>query len=103
MSRVFEQLYNSQLWQTVNFKLDFFQAKKQDYETNKKLRNMNEKNKHFIVFNQQLVFSNKHKICSGQELLWLKSPLLYTQDDQQPNKSFQNEWQETETQTKTRN
>jgi len=28
---------------------------------------MNVKNKDFVVFAQQLVFSNKHKICSGRE------------------------------------
>jgi len=28
---------------------------------------MNVKNKDFVAFTQQLVFSNKHKICSGRE------------------------------------
>jgi len=54
---------------TLNLKLDCFQTKKKDYEANKKLRNMNVKNKDFVAFTQQLVFSNKHKICSGRELI----------------------------------
>jgi len=36
---------------------------------------MNVKHKDFVAFTQQLVFSNKHKICSGRELVWPKSPL----------------------------
>jgi len=59
---------------------------------------MKVKNNGFVAFTQQLVFSNKHKICSGRELVSPKSPLLNSQDEQ-PNKTFQNEWQETETQT----
>jgi len=39
------------------------------------------KKQRFLAFTQQLVFSNKHKICSGRELVWLKSPLLNSQDD----------------------
>jgi len=30
---------------------------------------MNVRNKDFVAITQQLVFSNKHKICSGPELV----------------------------------
>jgi len=30
---------------------------------------MNVKNKDFVTFTQQLVFSKKHKICSGREMV----------------------------------
>jgi len=30
---------------------------------------MNVKTNDFVAFTQQLVFSNKHKICSGRELV----------------------------------
>ena len=36
---------------------------------------MNVKNIDFVAFTQYLLFSNKHKICSGRELVWPKSPL----------------------------
>jgi len=36
---------------------------------------MNVKNIDFVAFTQYLLFSNKHKICSGRELIWPKSPL----------------------------
>jgi len=39
-----------------------------------------ERKNDFVPFTQQLVFSNKHKICSGRELVWPKSPSLSTQD-----------------------
>jgi len=42
---------------------------------------MNGKNNDFVAFTQKLVFTNKHKICSGRELIWPKSPLLDSQDD----------------------
>ena len=39
------------------------------------------KNNDFVAFTQQLVFSNIHKTCSGQELEWPKLPFLNSQDD----------------------
>ena len=48
ISRVFEQLYNEQLLLTANFELDCLQTKKQDYEANKRLRNMIVKNKDLL-------------------------------------------------------
>jgi len=41
----------------------------------------NVKNNDYVAFTQQLVFSNKHKVCSGRELVWPKPPLLNSQDD----------------------
>jgi len=42
---------------------------------------MNVKNNGFVARTQQLVFSIKHKICSGRELQWPTSPLLNSQED----------------------
>jgi len=58
------------------------------------------KNNNFVAFTQQSVLSNKHKICNGRGIVRPKSQLLNSQDDYEPNKNFQNEWQETEMQTK---
>ena len=42
---------------------------------------MNVKTNNFVAFAEQLAFLNKHKICSGRELVWPKSQLLNSQDD----------------------
>jgi len=59
----------TRLLSTENLKFVCFQTKKEGYEAGNKLRNMNVKNKDFVAFTQQLTFSNKHKICSGQDLV----------------------------------
>jgi len=48
---------------------DCFQTKKEGYEASNKLRNIKVKKEDFVAFTQQFVFSNTHKICSGQDVL----------------------------------
>ena len=45
--------------------MDCFQTKKQDFDANNKLRNMNVKNKDFVAFTQQLVFRTNTRFVGG--------------------------------------
>jgi len=61
---------------------------------------MNAKTNDFVAFTQQLVFWNKHKICSGRELYDQSHHYSTPKTINSQAKIFYIEWQDTETQTK---